>query len=90
MEFRLRPELEELIKRDLTRGPYRTLDEYVERAVTLLHEKESWLVEHGSEISARIEAGYAAAKRGELVDADDTRAILQDKKRTWLADKRQE
>jgi Arc/MetJ-type ribon-helix-helix transcriptional regulator len=90
MEIRLRPELEELIKRDLARGPYSTVDEYVEHAVTLLHEEESWLAEHGSDIGAQIEAGYAAAKRGELIDAEDARSQLHEKKRSWLADKREE
>jgi Arc/MetJ-type ribon-helix-helix transcriptional regulator len=30
MEIRLRPELEELIKQDVQRGPYETVDEFVE------------------------------------------------------------
>lgn len=64
MEIRLRPELEELIKRDLARGPYSTVEECVEHAVTLLHEEESWLAEHGSDIDAQIESGYAAAEYG--------------------------
>ena len=34
MEIRLRPELEELIKQDVQRGPYETVDEFVEHAVS--------------------------------------------------------
>jgi len=64
------------------------VDEFVEQAVSLLHEQEAWLAEQGSEIRAKIEEGYAAAQRGELIDSGDVRARLEEKKRTWLADKR--
>jgi len=40
MEIRLRPELENLIKQDVERGPYQTVDEFVERAVSMLHEPQ--------------------------------------------------
>ena len=89
MKIRLRPELEQLIKQDVERGPYQTVDEFVEHAVSLLHEQEAWLAEHGSEIRERIEQGYAAAQRGELIDADQVRSRLDDRKRAWLADERQ-
>jgi len=89
MTIRLRPELEQLIKQDVERGPYQTVDEFVEHAVSLLHEQEAWLAEHGSEIRERIEQGYAAAQRGELIDADQVRSRLDDRKRAWLADERQ-
>jgi len=89
MKIHLRPELEQLIKQDLQRGPYQTVDEFVEHAVSLLHEQEAWLAEHGSEIREKIEQGYAAAQRGELIDSDQVRSRLDGRKRAWLADKRQ-
>jgi putative addiction module CopG family antidote len=89
MNIRLRPELEELIRQDIQRGPYRSIDDFVDRAVSLLHEQEVWLAEHKSEIAAKIEEGYAAAQRGELVDSDTVRSKLAGRKRAWLADKRQ-
>ena len=55
-----RPELEEMIKRDVQRGPYQTVDESVEYAISLFHDQEAWVAEHGSEIGAKIEQGYAA------------------------------
>ncbi|MBZ5701099.1 MAG: hypothetical protein LAN84_04570 [Acidobacteriia bacterium] len=88
MKIRLRPELEEMIKQDVQRGPYQTVDEFVEHAVALLHEQETWLAEHRSEIAAKIEEGYAAAQRGELLDSDQVRATLEKRKRAWLAEKR--
>jgi len=89
MKIELRPELEELIKQDVQRGPYKDVDEFVEHAISLLHEQESWLAEQGSEIRAKIEQGYASAQRGELIDSGEVRAKLDEKKRVWLAEKRQ-
>jgi len=89
MKIHLRPELEQLIKQDVQRGPYQTVDEFVEHAVSLLHEQETWLAEHGSEIREKIEQGYAAARRGELIDSDQVRSGMDERKRAWLADKRQ-
>jgi antitoxin ParD1/3/4 len=89
MKIHLRPELEQLIKQDVQRGPYQTVDEFVEHAVSLLHEQETWLAEHGSEIRAKIEQGYAASQRGELIDSDQVRSRLDERKRVWLAHRRQ-
>ena len=89
MKIHLRPELEELIKQDVQRGPYQTVEEFVEHAVSLLHEQEAWLADHGSEIRAKIEQGYAAAQRGELIDSDQVRSKLDGRKRAWLAEKHQ-
>jgi putative addiction module CopG family antidote len=89
MKIQLRPDLEEMIKQDIRRGPYKTVDEFVEHAVFLLHEQEAWLAEQGSEIRAKIEEGYASAQRGELMDSGQVRSKLDEKKRVWLAEKRQ-
>ncbi len=78
-----------MVKRDVQRGPYQNVDEFVEHAISLLHEQEVWLAEHGSEIRAKIEQGYAAAQRGELIDSDQVRSGLEERKRAWLAEKRQ-
>jgi hypothetical protein len=54
----------------------------------MLHEQETWLANHRSEIATKIEAGYAAAQRGELIDPDQFRSSLEDRKRAWLPGKR--
>jgi putative addiction module CopG family antidote len=77
MEIRLRPELEELIKQDVQRGPYETVDEFVEHAVSMLHEQEAWLAANRADIQTKIGEGYAAAQRGELVGPDEVRSRLQ-------------
>jgi putative addiction module CopG family antidote len=81
MEIRLRPELEALIRQDVERGPYQTVDEFVERAVALLHEQESWLAEHRAEIETQIAEGYATARRGEFIEAEEVRLRLNELKR---------
>lgn len=82
MEIRLRPELEALIREDVERGPYQTVDEFVVRAVEMLHEQETWLAEHRNEIETQIAQGYASAQRGELIDGDQVRARLSEHKRS--------
>ena len=89
MEIRLRPELEELIRQDVQRGAYQTVDEFVECAVSMLHEQEAWLAEHRVEIAAKIDEGYAAAQCGELIDADAVRSRLAESKRAHTQKPRQ-
>jgi Arc/MetJ-type ribon-helix-helix transcriptional regulator len=80
MEIRPRPEIEELIKQDVQRGPYETMDEFVEQAVSMLHEQEVWLAANRAEIQTKIGRGYAAAQRGELLGPDEVRSRLQELK----------
>jgi antitoxin ParD1/3/4 len=87
MTIHLKPELERLIQKDVERGPYQTADEFVERAVQMLHEQEEWLSANRADIGAKIEEGYASAQRGELIDGDLVRTRMEQKKRAWLSDK---
>ena len=64
MEIRLRPELENLIQQDVERNLYQAVDEFVERAVSILHEPEVRLAQNHSEIAHKIAEVYAA-ERGE-------------------------
>ena len=74
MTIRIKAELEALIKQDVPRGPYRTVKEFVESAVSTLHEQEAWFAEHRGTIAAKIEEGYRAGQRGELMDGGQVRA----------------
>lgn len=87
MEIRLRPELEALIREDVQRGAYQNVDEFVERAVAMLHEQESWLADHRGEIEEQIRTGYESAQRGDLVDAEQVRSRVSDLKRAKLAER---
>jgi antitoxin ParD1/3/4 len=88
MTIHLKPELEQLIRQDVDRGPYTTADEFVEQAVKMLHEQEEWLSANRTEISAKIDEGHASSERGDLIDADQVRAQMMDKKRVWRSDQR--
>ena len=88
MDIRLKPELEEMIRKDVERGAYRTVDEFIEHAVALLREQESWLAENASAIRAKIEQGFASAQRGDLLDADRVRQEMEQRKSAWIAEKR--
>jgi putative addiction module CopG family antidote len=89
MEIRFRPELEAAIRQDVKRGAYQSVDEYVEQAVSMLHEQESWLAAHRAEIAAQIDEGYAAAQRGELLDPDEVRSKINEVKRTRFRNQQQ-
>ncbi|HEX7696885.1 MAG TPA: hypothetical protein VF394_05780 [Candidatus Acidoferrum sp.] len=53
VKIHLRPELEEMIKQNVQGGPCQTVDELVGHAISLPHEQEAWLPEHGTEIRAK-------------------------------------
>lgn len=81
MNIQLRPELEELIRQDIEGGSYSSVDEFVEQAISMLHQQEAWLAAHRDEISAKIDEGWSAARRGELLNAEQVRLLMKDKKR---------
>lgn len=84
MTIQLKHELEELIRQDVLRGPYRSVEEFVERAVSQLHEQEAWLAANRDQIHRQIEEGWQAAERGELSDAQDVQARMATRKKEWL------
>jgi putative addiction module CopG family antidote len=88
MNIRLRPEIEELIKQDIQGGAYQSVDEFVEHAVSVLHEQEAWLTANREGIRAKIAEGYAEAQRGELIAADEVLSSFEAHKRAWLAEHR--
>jgi antitoxin ParD1/3/4 len=85
MTVQLSPRLEALVREDVERGPYRSIDEFVEQAVTELHEREQWLSSHREEIRVKIDEGWAAAERGELMGEAEVRREMQQMKAAWRA-----
>lgn len=65
-------------------GAYASPDDVIDQALEMLRERDSWLLDQRDEIAAKIEAGYASAKRGHLIDGDVARAGMEDRKRAWL------
>jgi antitoxin ParD1/3/4 len=84
MQITLRPEHERLVSEALRSGAYESPEEVIKRALELLRDRDAWLAEN----RARIQEGYAAAQRGELMDGDEVRAQMAERKHAWLAEQR--
>jgi hypothetical protein len=63
-----------MVKQNVQRGPCQTVDEFVEHAISRLHEQGASLAGHGPEIRAKIERRYAAPQRREWIDSDQVRS----------------
>jgi putative addiction module CopG family antidote len=87
MKIELRPEIEKLVQQDVARGPYRSASEFIEHAISMLHEQEDWLADNKSEIRRKVVEGYAAAERGELLDVKEARSQLNRRKVEWRVTK---
>jgi putative addiction module CopG family antidote len=84
MPIILQPEHERMVAAALRSGTYQNSDEVIQRALELLNDRDTWLAEN----RAKIEEGYAAAQRGELMDAAEVRARMEEKKRAWGTEER--
>lgn len=85
MNIQLKPELEALIQEDLRRGSYQSVDEYVERAVEMLHEEEALLAAERLLIDEKIDRAQAQIERGEGLSPEQSRNLLSEQKRAWLS-----
>jgi putative addiction module CopG family antidote len=88
MTIHLKPELEALIQKDIERGPYRSVDEFVERAVQMLHEEEALLANDSQAIHEKIERAFRQFENGEGLTPEESRARLREKKAAWLQQQR--
>jgi antitoxin ParD1/3/4 len=69
MEVHIASQWESLIDEKVRAGVYRSRDEVVEEALRLLEERDALLIDDGT-WKEKIEEGWQAAQRGELVDGD--------------------
>jgi Arc/MetJ-type ribon-helix-helix transcriptional regulator len=84
MAIQLRADLEEIVLEDVQSGPYQDVDEYLERAVTMLHAQERWLAAHRDEIAAKFGNGLKSANQGELFDVEQVKEIMHERKQAWV------
>ena len=84
MTIQLRPELEQLIQKNIEGGGYQSVEQFVERAIQLLHDEEHLLQESKQAIHAAIGDGLAQLDRGEGVPGEVSRSRLQEKKAAWI------
>ena len=82
MPITLQPEYERLIAEALRSGGYQHPGEVIQQALELLRRRDTWLAENRT----KIDEGYAAAQRGELIDSGHVCAQMEEKKRTWGAE----
>ncbi len=78
MTVHIKPELEAIVAQDVKTGAYASVDDYVARAIEMMHEQEEWLARDREEIAAQIEHGLEQAERGEFVSPDEVRAMLRE------------
>lgn len=88
MTIHLKPELEALIQEDVERGLYQSVDDFVERAVQMLHEEEALLANDRHVIHDKIERAVGQFERGEGLTHEESRARFQEKKAAWLKQQR--
>ena len=84
MTIQLTPELEQLIQKDIERGAYQSVEQFVRRAIQLLHDEEHLLQESKEAIHAEIGDGLAQLDHGEGIQGEVSRARLQEKKAPWI------
>ncbi len=88
MKVQLSPEIETLVMKDLERGLYRSVEDYLEQAVTMLHEQEEWFATNRERIRTAIEEGWVEAERGELIDGDQVKCDMTLMKAKWMAERK--
>jgi putative addiction module CopG family antidote len=84
MTIHLKPEFEALIQKDVVRGAYRSIEEFVERAVQLLHDEEALLDDSRDAIHEQIGLGLVQLDQGQGMSGEVSRTRLQGKKAAWL------
>jgi len=83
MEIRLSPEIEAVVQQDMASGRYGSVEEYIAKAVEVLHEREQWREETVEEFNAKLDEAIAEAERGELADEDQVRREMREMKDEW-------
>jgi antitoxin ParD1/3/4 len=84
MTIHLKPEFEALIQKEVARGAYRSIEDYVERAVQLLHDEEALLHESRDAVHEQIGIGLAQLDQGQGISGEVSRTRLLGKKTAWL------
>jgi Holliday junction resolvase len=81
------PEMEQLIQKDIERGGYQSIEQFeqfVERAIQLLHDGEHLFQENKAAVHEAIGDGLAQLDRGLGNKRDVSRARLQERKASWM------
>ncbi len=71
MNINLTPELESLVQKKVKSGRYNSASEVVRAALRLFEDHESVREARLQSIRRKIEEGWAAAERGDLIDGEE-------------------
>jgi Arc/MetJ-type ribon-helix-helix transcriptional regulator len=80
MTIDLKPEQQRVIDLAVRSGAYQNAGEVLDQAFEIIREQldlEGWMLGQRHEVSAQIAAGFAQAKRGELIDEDAALEMLR-------------
>jgi antitoxin ParD1/3/4 len=83
MTINLRPEQQRVIDLAVQSGAYQSPGEVLDQALEIIREQlelEDWMVEQREAVAAHIEAGFAQAERGELIDGDAALEMLRQRR----------
>ena len=79
----LKPEQQRVIDLAIGSGAYQNPGEVLDQAFEIIREQlqlEDWMLEQREAVAAHIEAGFAQAERGELIDEDATIEMLRQRR----------
>jgi Arc/MetJ-type ribon-helix-helix transcriptional regulator len=79
----LKPEQQRVIDLAVGSGAYQNPDEVLDQAFEIVREQlqlEDWMVEQRDAVATHIEAGFAQAQRGELIDEDAALEVLRQRR----------
>jgi antitoxin ParD1/3/4 len=76
----LKPEQQRVIDLAVQSGAYRDAADVLDQAFEIIREQldlEDWMLEQRDAVAAHVEAGFAQAERGELIDGDTAVEMLR-------------
>jgi Arc/MetJ-type ribon-helix-helix transcriptional regulator len=88
MSITLRPEHEDAVTRAIESGAYENPDQVIERALEVLRTEDGWLQDQKEQIAAKIDRALGDFERGEFFTEGESRADMQKRKATWLAQRK--
>jgi Arc/MetJ-type ribon-helix-helix transcriptional regulator len=73
----LKPEQEHRIAEALRSGAYQSVEDVIDRALEVLHDRDEWLMANRQAVDAKIRRGIEELNRGEGIPEDKLDAHLQ-------------
>lgn len=83
MTIDLKPEQQRVIDLAVRSGAYQNPGEVLDQALEIIREQldlEDWMIAEREAIAAHLEAGFAQAQRGELIDGDVAVEMLRQRR----------